>query len=187
MKTTIRWTTGAAAAAAIALAACGADSTGTTTANTAGGTPTTFLAFTADFASYQQWDKFAVPDSTATDPVHTANPRTEYLNRKPPHGSSEYPVGTVIVHEVAGATPADMKIFAMVKRGGDFNKDGAQNWEWFELTHGPTGMLQILWRGVGPPAGEMYGGDPSGGCNSCHGGAKSNDFVQSQALQLSNF
>ena len=26
-----------------------------------------------------------------------------------------------------------MKIFAGVKRGGDFNAAGAKNWEWFEL------------------------------------------------------
>ena len=88
-----------------------------------------------------------------------------------PSGSPEFPVGTAIVEVRASGI-----IFAAVKRGADFNATGAKNWEWFELLETPD--VVIKWRGVGPPAGEMYGGDPNGGCNACHtrcGGT--NDYV----------
>jgi hypothetical protein len=160
--------------------------TGTDLAATDGTTSSTFLAFAPDFEGYRSWEAFPVPDGGAANGVHTAAPRVEYLNHRPPHGSVAYPVGTIIVHEVAPGA-ADVKTFAMVKRGGDYNRAGAAGWEWFELTRGPTATLAILWRGVGPPSGEMYGGDPSGGCNGCHGGARGDDFVQSAALDLRNF
>ena len=84
--------------------------------------------------------------------------------------------------------PADVvDIFGRVKRGGGYNVGGANGWEWFELKNLDEQQSTIIWRGVGPPVGEMYAGDPNGGCNGCHGVASSNDFVLSEPLTLKNF
>ena len=55
-----------------------------------------------------------------------------------------------------------------MKRGGHFNATGAVDWEWFELTNGPGDAPTIQWRGFGPTNGDAYGGDATGGCNTCH-------------------
>ena len=31
--------------------------------------------------------------------IHNAGPRMAYMNKLPPHGSTEFPVGTIIVKE----------------------------------------------------------------------------------------
>jgi len=67
---------------------------------------------------------------------------TEYIKRPPASGSSEFPVGTLIVKEATGGT-IPHEIFAMAKRGGGFNRD-APGWEWFELQDQP---VVIVWRG----------------------------------------
>ena len=143
----------------------------------------TFLAFPSTFQSFRSWEAFALTGQEIPNSPHTSGPRTVYLKARPAHGATEFPVGTVIVKEFA----ADGKIFAMVKRGGSYNTTGAKGWEWFELTTPSDTAVTIAWRGVGPPAGEKYGGDPNGGCNGCHGGARTNDFVQTAPLTLSNF
>ena len=94
--------------------------------------------------------------------------------------------GTIIVKEPSDGDLTTRQIFAMVKRGGDFNPTGAVNWEWFELQNVDSATVQIVWRGFGPPAGETYGGNPAF-CNGCHVIAADNDDVWSSALQLSNF
>jgi hypothetical protein len=144
----------------------------------------TFIAFSSSFAQFRTWRSFhdEGPVDDGTLPGDVLGPRTQYVNKRPPHDAAEFPVGTIIV-EVRESGP--MKIFAGVKRGGRYNAGGATNWEWFELTDDP---VTIVWRGVGPPAGDTYGGDPKGGCNSCHVrcGAN-NDYVCSPALQLATF
>jgi len=108
-------------------------------------------------------------------------PRTQNIRQVPPHGAAEFPVGSVIVEaRESGA----MKIFAAVKRGGGFNSGGAANWEWFELSDPP---VTIVWRGVGPPLGDTYGGDPNGGCNACHAKCAANDYICSPRLALGTF
>lgn len=143
------------------------------------------IAFGSDFQGFRGWESFSLGAGSPASGIHTAGPRTEYLKHRPPSGSREFPVGTIIVKELAGVTPDQHQVFAMVKRGGGYNTQGATNWEWFELTDAPDGSISILWRGVGPPIGEKYGGDAAGSCNSCHSGARDNDFVQSAALRLS--
>lgn len=151
--------------------------------------PDTFLAFTSTFAKFRTDFHSFHSDGPADDgtfPADVLGPRTQYINTLPPKGAKEFPVGTVIVEARENASK---KIFAGVKRGGGFNAGGATNWEWFELGEDPaTKVVTITWRGVGPPVGDMYGGDPNGGCNACHAkcGAN-NDFVCSAALQLSSF
>jgi hypothetical protein len=139
----------------------------------------TFIAFSSTFAPFRTWTHFHSdgPPDNGTYPPDVLGPREQYINELPPPGSSEFPIGTAIVEVRASGI-----IFAGVKRGGDFNAGGAKNWEWFELTENP---VTIVWRGVGPPAGEMYGGDPNGGCNACHTACgATNDYVCSQQLQL---
>lgn len=144
----------------------------------------TFLAFSSTFAPFRSWTSFHSdgPTDDGTVPADVLGPRTQYINTPPPHGASEFPVGTVIVEARESGL---QKIFAGVKRGGGFNTGGATNWEWFELTDAP---VTIVWRGVGPPLGDTYGGDPSGGCNACHAkcGA-ANDYVCSPRLALGAF
>ena len=60
------------------------------------------------------------------------------------------------------------------------SRGGARDWEWFEIIEDPT---TIVWRGLGPPNGESYGGDPDA-CNSCHTQCAGNDFVCSPTLHF---
>lgn len=145
--------------------------------------PDTFLAFSSTFAPFRSWPSFHSdgPVDDGTLPLDVLGPRTQYINKLPPPGSQEFPIGTVIVE---ARENAGRKIFAGVKRGGGFNAGGAANWEWFELTDNP---VTIVWRGVGPPAGETYGGDPKGSCNTCHAKCAANDYVCSAKLSLANF
>lgn len=158
-------------------------------ASTVADAPSTFIAFTPAFQDFRSWTSFH-SDGPPADAYPTRpdvlGPRTQYINHVPEHGATEFPVGTIIVEARENST---MRIFASVKRGGQFNATGAVNWEYFELTEaaGSGSPVSMTWRGVGPPLGDTYGGDPNG-CNSCHTvcGA-TNDFICSAKLQLKEF
>jgi hypothetical protein len=146
--------------------------------------PETFLAFSSTFAPFRSWTSFHSdgPPDDGSSPADVLGPRTQYINAPPPHGAAEFPVGTVIVE---ARESGDHKMFAGVKRGGGFNAGGAADWEWFELQDQP---VTIVWRGVGPPIGDTYGGDPNGGCNACHTRCGAgNDYVCSPRLALTAF
>ena len=146
------------------------------------------IAFSSTFQGFRQWSSNHFTSATDVGASHVSGPRTEYWSEVPAAGATAFPVGMAIVKEIESTDPAQHHIFAMVKRGCDFNVDGAKDWEWFELSE-TNGAVAIIWRGVGPPAGEQYGGDANGGCNTCHGTAcTSNDSVCSptKALQLSH-
>lgn len=139
----------------------------------------TFIAFSSTFAPFRTWTHVHSdgPADDGTYPADVLGPREQYINELPPPGATAFPVGTAIVEVRQTGI-----IFAGVKRGGGFNAGGATGWEWFELTEDP---VAILWRGVGPPAGDTYGGDPDGGCNACHARCGAgNDFVCSAQLPL---
>jgi hypothetical protein len=138
-----------------------------------------FVAQNTNFRGYRSWMSFTIDDGLAAGATHVAGKRTIYINQLPPAGATEFPVGTIIVKETA----IDGKIFARAKRGSDWNPTGAVGWEWFELLT-KAGATGIFWRGLGPPAGEVYGGDPNAGCNMCHKLAPNNDFVLTPALML---
>lgn len=137
------------------LAACGTEDSGQS--------GDSFLAFASSFDGFRDWPSFhsdgPVDDGTV-DP-ESLGARTLYINEVPAAGTLEYPVGTIIIE---ARETGMMSLFAKVKRGGGYNRGGAKDWEWFEIVEDPT---TIVWRGLGPPNGESYGGDPNA-CNSCH-------------------
>ena len=161
--------------ALVAVCACkGSSSSG-------GDSGDTFTPFVSTFAPFRTWTEFDSPGpgSDSGFPPGVLGPRQQYINMVPPHGSTEFPVGTVIV-EVRDTGI----IFSGVKRGGGYNATGAKNWEWFELTENP---IAITWSGFGPPPGDTYGGDMNS-CNTCHAACGGdNDYVCSSKLQLAGF
>jgi hypothetical protein len=147
---------------------------------------TSFLAVAADFQGYRSWPSFDVTAEAVIVGIHDGSTVTEYVNTLPPSGLSEFPLGTLVVKEALGGTMTH-ELFAMARRGGNFNSTGVRGWEWFELVNLEDGKdsVKINWRGFGPPLGEMYGGDPNSTCNTCH--KECAGAVCSSALQLSNF
>ncbi len=161
------------------LAAC-------SSASSSGGSCTQVPVFNASFASYESWTPFSFTGAAIAGSPHTSGPRRIYLSQKPPHGATEFPVGTIIVKEIGPPPASGDSVFAMVKVGCDYNSDGAANWEWFELQVDATNTASILWSGSEPPAGQTYSGNPTA-CNDCHSSAKQNDYVESSDLLLSSF
>jgi hypothetical protein len=170
------------AALAVSAAACGpVDSTD---GDSSGGS---FMAFASSFSGYHAWKSFHLDHGTQADGVHDVNaPLTAYLREMPPKGATSFPVGTIIVKEVEEGPIAERQVFAMVKRGGGYNPDGAVGWEWFELNRNPGAgdTVRIVWSGVQPPEGDEYSHGEAGACNGCHMGAKRNDYVWSAPLSL---
>jgi hypothetical protein len=157
-----------------------------------------FVADESDFASFTGWPSIKLPDSDpVSDIIYPAGSRVAFLNRRPPHGATKYPIGTVIVKAIErGAGPADWEIFARAKRGGDFNAAGAANWEFFLLRLRADGTPYITSRGVAPTddgrgdmglppaAGGYFTGDGMAPCNLCHGASTiaQHDFIMSPLL-----
>jgi hypothetical protein len=146
----------------------------------------TFVAMERDFQEFREWAAVDLDDPGAPGVVHTAGRRKVFVSRRPPAGSTTFPVGTILVKEIEGA-PADHHIFAMAKRGGGYNAFGAPGWEWFELRPRKDGSLAIAWRGFNPPPEEGYASDVNDGCNGCHNVARDNDHVRTPALSLKTF
>ena len=162
----------------------------------------TFVAFDTTFNGFHSWPTAVAMPSPNLPPVDAGGagldggagdggvhppPETEYWQLPPiSPGSTTFPIGTIIVKETDEADVTARQVFAMVKRGGNFNPNGAVNWEFFELINKANGIEAINWRGYGPidPTMDIYGGNPNV-CNDCHGKAAPNDYVWSAALQLS--
>jgi hypothetical protein len=148
-----------------------------------------FIAFAPDFAGYNTWTAFDL-GADAADGMPATGERRAYLNHLPPTGSPAFPVGTIIVKTIGADTPTPGQTFAMVKRGGVYNVQGAIGWEWFELTTADPVMPYILWRGITPPVGGAYQDCPDiagGSCNNCHVASSGNDYVPSSELALTQF
>lgn len=148
--------------------------------------PTNFIAFATNFQDFRSWETFVRPNrSDVPGCLHSTCLRTDYLNQRPPPGSTAFPIKTMIVKDLDN--PAGRQIFAMVKRGGGYNADGAVGWEWFELEENADGSVKIVWRGLGAPDDEVYGlPGMNGGCNQCHTIASGNDYVHSEDLTVVN-
>ncbi len=152
-----------------------------------------FIALDSDFATFESWPMTAL----GSEPLagHPTGPRFGYLNHPAPKGAKQYPVGTIIVKaiEQPGSPDTSWEIFAMAKRGGDFNAGGATNWEFFRLKI-VDGKPHIVTRGLtaaDPDDGgagyfDQLGNDFVDLCNSCHGtqASAATDHVLSPALQL---
>lgn len=157
----------------LAVSACGGPSPDN--ARTGSSEPVTtgdvFIAFADDFSGFHEWPSFPVYDEAGIgDPVHPDHQLTEYINHPKAQGIAQFPVGTIIVKEGSLGDPSTRQFFGMVKRGGNYNETGVVGWEWFELRNQaePASTVSIVWRGFGPPLGEVYGGDAKAGCNECH-------------------
>jgi hypothetical protein len=152
------------------------------TALSCGGEPTcdTYIALNSAFAGYRNWPSRYVGNAPLAG--HPAGDRTVFINHLPPPGSATYPVGTVIVKEIADhslpGTPY-VELFAMVKRGCDYNMEGARGWEYFHLTLDTYGNPVIRARGIDPSSGDIYETMGGTGCNSCHAapGREGADYV----------
>ncbi len=151
--------------------------------------PTIFVAMTEDFKGFQSWEAWHFDGPQEGDGgVHVSGRRDVYLKHRPPSGSTSFPVGTIIVKSFPDEPTAfGPRTFAMAKRGGNYNSTGARGWEWFELDLSDPDNPQFVWRGLGPPVGDIYAGTNGGTCNDCHGAAIANDSVQAAVLQLSSF
>lgn len=150
------------------------------------------------FACFRNWMSTpgvappGAPDpSGETDGGIHSGPLTTYINKPPPHGSTFFPIGTIIVKEQSNPAIAlkDRQIFAMVKRGGGYNTPPGQtvplNWEFFELQNIDACNVNVLWSGI-PLAADPYAANPFV-CDECHEAAKSNDYVWTVGLTLSSF
>jgi hypothetical protein len=145
-----------------------------------------FIAFQCDFSGFESWTAFDLGDDQ-DDGVTFVGHRRAYINQLPPHGSSTFPVGTIVIKTIAEDQETPGQIFAMAKRGGSYNVQGATGWEWFELLKTTDAPPVIRWRGITPPAGEKYAGIAGGACNTCHALGYRNDFVPSTELSLPQF
>jgi hypothetical protein len=153
--------------------------------------PTVFISQTTDFSGFCNWPHaLAVAPAGASDGLHPDAGLTAYWNHPPPHGTDQFPVGTMILKETNETDPSKRIVFAMVKRqarGTGYNPGGADGWEWWSLQDNGDCTVSRLWRGQFAPAGESYAMMPAGDCNGCHVGASGNDYVWDEALQLSHF
>jgi hypothetical protein len=150
------------------------------------GAPGEFIAYASSFDDFHSWSNaVAVGPNGAGDGLHVG-PMQVYWNQSPPHGSTSFPVGTIIVKETTSPDINPPVVFSMVKRGGGFNSGGANGWEWYSLQDNGDGTVDILWSGVVAEPGQTYANQAIGDCNGCHTQSK-NDGVWDLALQLSNF
>jgi hypothetical protein len=141
-----------------------------------------FIAMASDFDGFRTWPSIAITTDIAPGDTHLNGPRHVFYNHAPPKGARQFPVGTILVKETDPGPITQRTVFAMVKRGGDYDPTGDVNWEWFALANQANGTEVIIWRGPGP-AGGAYGNGPLGGCDACHGSAKSTDYVLTPQLE----
>lgn len=150
-----------------------------------------FVAVPSDFADYPSWPSYDLGDGDAGTLgdacAHLANvPRVAFVNKTPPHGSTEFPVGTMIVKQIRTTSdPSTWAVFGMAKRGGEFNPgSGCDAWEWYGL-YAPDSGTGFQWSGTQPGGGDPYAS--CGACSSCHSAAQTNDCVIAPELSLSQW
>jgi hypothetical protein len=156
------------------------------------GAPQIFIAQQKDFQDFLSWQSFLVDAQGNNSPAHMGGKVTAYLNKVPPKGSATYPVGSIIAKTVEKGEKMKWEIHSMVKRGGEFNTQGAKGWEYLELQYNSDNIALILWRGEAPPVGHGYEaltplGTTTMECNGCHAGSKDTDFVMTPELDIRNF
>jgi hypothetical protein len=142
-----------------------------------------FIALGGDFADFRSWPRWEIPDIGTTSGHDPGEPRFLYVRDPVPTWGDPFPVGAIIVKTLEIGAETEWEVHAMVKRGGDYNVDGALGWEWFDLAIDPEAGPFIAWRGEGSAA------DPGGyvsveatGCNGCHAVVASTDYVFTRAV-----
>jgi hypothetical protein len=149
----------------------------------------TYLPLPGDFIPFRTWQRIFLGDGPLEG--HPAGPRYAYVKNVP--GPTEYPVGSIIVKTVENGTPQQWDLFAMAKRGGNYNAGGATNWEFFTLLINPDDVAIVAFSGTNPQDADRDAGighgysDPSGSgitCNRCHGiaGTERTDHILSPLL-----
>ncbi len=146
-----------------------------------------FIALQSDFEGFARWDHESL-GFAADSPGHPGGQRTVYINQRPPAAVAGFEVGTILVKTME-TDDFGVLVLAMAKRGGGYNDEGAQGWEWFELTLDDLGRPVIVWRGQDPPDGECYGCLPGvesmiepTSCNDCHLEVEAQDHVYTAQL-----
>ncbi len=165
-----------------ALAACGGGD---------GSSDRVFIALQQDFADYASWQKFYFGHEPLEG--HPTGPRYGFVKQTLRPGELKYPIGDIIVKVIeVSAEPSSWDLFAMAKRGGNFNPTGAKNWEFFSLSLATSGVPVIVARGIdaSDPAnslGHGYAGATGNfiRCNGCHGDPTmaKNDYILNPELQ----
>lgn len=113
-----------------------------------------FIAMQSDFEDYERWRRLELDPA---DPRLGEGPRSVYINALPPRDATSFPQCTMIVKVgESGPDPTGWLMVGMAKRGGGYNADGAEGWEWFDLDLSPSGVPLIDWRGPSPPEGRGY-------------------------------
>jgi hypothetical protein len=169
------------------LVACGCSARDATPVTDGGSAAGEFVAMARDFAPFRAWRAVALGDQPNTaDPP---GPRTAFVRLPPDAGAHDYPVGAMIVKAIENTpSPTNWDLFAMAKRGGDFDPSGAVGWEFFLLKLDGDDTIQVVARGtvLTPPvdAGMAYGSVGAIFCSGCHGapGTAATDHVLSPQL-----
>ncbi len=150
-----------------------------------------FVPVASDFKCYGSWTEFDLGSGDggvdeAGSCAHVANvPRVGYMNKIPPHGSTSFPVGTMIIKEIhTTPNPADWPVFSMVKRGGGYDPgSGCEGWEWYGLNLTTSACdAHMQWGGIGPTGNDLYAS--CGACSTCHSAAQTNDCVLAPEMSL---
>jgi hypothetical protein len=171
----------------IALAACAPD------VNVGTDASGEFDPVPSDFMNYSSWTEYDLgggdAGTTSDACAHLADvPRVAFINKAPPHGSTEFPVGTMIVKQIrVTQDPSTWQVFGMAKRDdGQYGtpSNGCLGWEWYGL-NAPGGSTAFQWSGLGPSGADPYAS--CGPCASCHTAAQANDCVNSPELSLSQW
>ncbi len=173
-------------AALLAVVACGCTSQPAATVVTDAGAHE-FVAAAQDFAPFRSWR--AVPLGDEPNSADPPGPRVAFVSRAPDASARSYPIGSIIVKAIENTpSPTDWDLFAMAKRGGDFDPSGAVGWEFFLLKLDGDQSIRIVARGtiLTPPVdgGMAYGSAGAIFCGGCHGapGTTATDHVLSPAL-----
>lgn len=145
--------------------------------------PGGFIAMSDAFRDFRTWPRVAI--SATEDVPDPSLPYFAYTNQPAPPAGSTYPVGTLIVHTIELTDdPATWEVFAMARRGGGYNPDGAHGWEFFRLGFSRGEVPVIISRGFAPTDSGSYSAKGSN-CNTCHAaqGAAATDFILSRQLR----
>lgn len=138
--------------------------------------PTEVIANDNSFKDFMTWSKDATrqgPDPALGGMAHGGNNETVtrsiyYKNGQNPL-NGKYPVGTMIVKHSVNPDKSVNEFTAMVKRGGEFNKEKG-GWEYFMLAADGTIMKDGTM--------EMRGANLMDGmCAGCHSAAVSKDYI----------